>query len=206
MWRRAHWCSAHLCRTEPFCRKADQPRINLQRPNRSKRYNSACATELDAGGLGIGMGIQYTPGATRLEVIDMFRLAAESKLPVYTHMRSAGRIEPGSAIEASERSDRRGSDHRRVTAHRSHQQHLPARFAGMSLHDRRSARPRPRCDHGSVSLHRRHDGHQLGGIQSRAGGRNLASTIAISFCPIPASTSPKSVSTNCIIPARRTGC
>ena len=46
------------------------------------------------------MGIQYTPGATRLEVIDMFRLAAERKLPVYTHMRSAGRVEPGSAIEA----------------------------------------------------------------------------------------------------------
>jgi N-acyl-D-aspartate/D-glutamate deacylase len=56
--------------------------------------------ELDAGGLAIGMGIQYTPGATRLEVIDMFRLAAERRLPVYTHMRSAGRIEPGSSIEA----------------------------------------------------------------------------------------------------------
>ncbi|MGA9389445.1 MAG: amidohydrolase family protein [Candidatus Sulfotelmatobacter sp.] len=56
--------------------------------------------ELDAGALAIGMGIQYTPGATRLEVIDMFRLAAERKLPVYTHMRSAGRVEPGSAIEA----------------------------------------------------------------------------------------------------------
>jgi N-acyl-D-aspartate/D-glutamate deacylase len=57
--------------------------------------------ELDAGGLAIGMGIQYTPGATRLEVIDVFRLAAERRLPVYTHMRSAGRIEPGSAIEAT---------------------------------------------------------------------------------------------------------
>src|SRR5712671_4778227 len=56
--------------------------------------------ELDAGGLAIGMGIQYTPGATRLEVIDMFRLAAERKLPVYTHARSTGRVEPGSAIEA----------------------------------------------------------------------------------------------------------
>ena len=56
--------------------------------------------ELDAGGLAVGMGIQYTPGATRLEVIDMFRLAAERGLPVYTHMRSAGRVEPGSAIES----------------------------------------------------------------------------------------------------------
>ena len=32
----------------------------------------------------------------------MFRVAAERKLPVYTHMRSFGRIEPGSAIEAVE--------------------------------------------------------------------------------------------------------
>ncbi len=56
--------------------------------------------ELDAGGLAIGMGIQYTPGATRLEVIDMFRLAAERGLPVYTHVRSSGRDEPGSAIES----------------------------------------------------------------------------------------------------------
>jgi N-acyl-D-aspartate/D-glutamate deacylase len=56
--------------------------------------------ELDAGGLAIGMGIQYTPGATRLEVIDVFRLAAERRLPVYTHMRSSGKVEPGSAIES----------------------------------------------------------------------------------------------------------
>ena len=56
--------------------------------------------ELDAGGLAIGMGIQYTPGATRLEVIDMFRLAAERKVPVYTHVRSSGRAEPGSSIES----------------------------------------------------------------------------------------------------------
>ena len=46
------------------------------------------------------MGIQYTPGATRLEVIDMFRLAAERGLPVYTHVRSAGRGEPGSSVES----------------------------------------------------------------------------------------------------------
>jgi N-acyl-D-aspartate/D-glutamate deacylase len=56
--------------------------------------------ELDAGGLAVGMGIQYTPGATRSEVIDVFRLAAARGLPVYTHVRSAGRAEPGSAIES----------------------------------------------------------------------------------------------------------
>jgi N-acyl-D-aspartate/D-glutamate deacylase len=57
-------------------------------------------TELDHGALAVGMGIQYTPGATRLEVIEMFRLAAQRKVPVYTHVRSSGRGEPGSSIES----------------------------------------------------------------------------------------------------------
>lgn len=58
--------------------------------------------ELNAGALGVGMGIQYVPGATRLEVIDMFRLAAKRKMPVYTHIRSFGKTEPGSDIESVE--------------------------------------------------------------------------------------------------------
>ena len=74
----------------------DQPAT----PEQIEAMRHRLRTELDAGGLAIGMGIQYTPGATRLEVIDMFRLAAERGLPVYTHMRSAGRVEPGSSIEA----------------------------------------------------------------------------------------------------------
>ena len=69
-------------------------------PEQIEAIRQRLRTELDAGGLAVGMGIQYTPGATRLEVIDMFRLAAERGVPVYTHVRSAGRIEPGSAIEA----------------------------------------------------------------------------------------------------------
>ena len=75
----------------------DQPATTEQ----VMRIQDRLRAELDAGGLAIGMGIQYTPGATRLEVIDMFRLAAERSLPVYTHMRSAGHIEPGSAIEST---------------------------------------------------------------------------------------------------------
>src|SRR5579872_3688043 len=66
------------------------------------RIQQRLRAEFDEGALGVGMGIQYVPGATRLEVIDMFRTAAERKLPVYTHMRSFGRLEPGSAIEAVE--------------------------------------------------------------------------------------------------------
>ena len=71
-------------------------------PEQIKKIQQRLRDELDAGALGVGMGIQYTPGATRLEVIDMFRVAAERKLPVYTHMRSFGRLEPGSAIESVE--------------------------------------------------------------------------------------------------------
>jgi N-acyl-D-aspartate/D-glutamate deacylase len=69
-------------------------------PEQIARMLDRLRAELDAGGLAIGMGIQYTPGATRLEVIDMFRLAAERRVPVYTHVRSSGRVEPGSAIES----------------------------------------------------------------------------------------------------------
>jgi len=43
--------------------------------------------ELNAGGIGIGMGISYTPGASRQEIIEMFRVAAEYAVPVYVHMR-----------------------------------------------------------------------------------------------------------------------
>ena len=76
----------------------DQPAT----PEQIAQIQQRLRDQLDAGALGVGMGIAYTPGATRLEVIDTFRVAAERKLPVYTHVRNAGRIEPGSAIEAVE--------------------------------------------------------------------------------------------------------
>jgi N-acyl-D-aspartate/D-glutamate deacylase len=69
-------------------------------PEQIESIRARLREELDAGGLAIGMGIQYTPGATRFEVLQMFRLAAERGVPVYTHMRSAGRVEPGSSIES----------------------------------------------------------------------------------------------------------
>ena len=73
----------------------DQPATSEQIEAIQERLRAEC----DAGGLAIGMGIEYVPGATRLEVIDLFRLAAERRLPVYTHARSSGRIEPGPTVE-----------------------------------------------------------------------------------------------------------
>jgi N-acyl-D-aspartate/D-glutamate deacylase len=69
-------------------------------PEQIRKMEERLNSELDAGAIGIGMGIQYTPGATHFEVIDMFRLAARRGVPVFTHVRSFGRLEPGSSIEA----------------------------------------------------------------------------------------------------------
>ena len=55
---------------------------------------------LDEGALGIGLGINYTPAATREEILATFRLAAQRKVPVYAHIRHAGAQDPGSFTTA----------------------------------------------------------------------------------------------------------
>jgi N-acyl-D-aspartate/D-glutamate deacylase len=69
-------------------------------PEQIEAMKTRLRHELDSGALGVGMGLQYTPGVTRWEVIEMFRLAAERSLPVFTHIRSNGKLEPGSNIES----------------------------------------------------------------------------------------------------------
>src|SRR5215468_274511 len=41
-------------------------------PEQIRRIQQHLRDELDSGGIGIGMGIQYTPGASRQEIIEMF--------------------------------------------------------------------------------------------------------------------------------------
>jgi dihydroorotase len=50
---------------------------------------------LDDGALGIGLGIAYVPKTTREEILDLFQLAADRKVPIYVHMRNSGPVEPG---------------------------------------------------------------------------------------------------------------
>jgi len=50
---------------------------------------------LDEGALGIGMGIAYVTEATRAEIFEVFRFAAQRKVPIYVHMRASGPLEPG---------------------------------------------------------------------------------------------------------------
>ena len=55
---------------------------------------------LAQGALGVGFGIQYTPGATRQEIVESFGAAAEAGVGAFAHVRFAGLVEPGSSAEA----------------------------------------------------------------------------------------------------------
>jgi N-acyl-D-aspartate/D-glutamate deacylase len=57
---------------------------------------------LKQGALAEGMGINYTPGATRWEIVEMFRVAAKYNTPVHVHLRYAGLIEPETGLNAIE--------------------------------------------------------------------------------------------------------
>ncbi|WP_425153771.1 amidohydrolase family protein [Candidatus Palauibacter sp.] len=49
--------------------------------------NGLMASGLQEGGLGIGFGITYTPGASRTEIYRAFQLAAAQGAPAYVHIR-----------------------------------------------------------------------------------------------------------------------
>ena len=57
---------------------------------------------LKRGAIAVGFGIQYTPNASRWEILEMFRVAARYGASCHVHMRHAGVKEPGSSIQALE--------------------------------------------------------------------------------------------------------
>ena len=57
---------------------------------------------LERGALAVGLGIQYTPGASRWEILEMFRAAAKHGATCHVHIRHAGDKEPQSCITALE--------------------------------------------------------------------------------------------------------
>ena len=63
-------------------------------PELERRLDAA----LDEGALGIGMGINYTPAATREEILHAFRVAARHRAPIFVHLRSAGLVENAGGI------------------------------------------------------------------------------------------------------------
>lgn len=70
-------------------------------PDQIQKMQQRLRDELSAGGLAVGMGIQYTPGATRQEVIEMFRVAAERAVPVFVHARGDRVESVGEVIAAA---------------------------------------------------------------------------------------------------------
>jgi N-acyl-D-aspartate/D-glutamate deacylase len=57
---------------------------------------------MQQGALAEGMGINYTPGASRWEIVEMFRVAAKYQAPVHVHLRYAGLLEPETGLNAIE--------------------------------------------------------------------------------------------------------
>jgi N-acyl-D-aspartate/D-glutamate deacylase len=57
-------------------------------PEEQKMIEAAVERGLDEGGLGMGMGIAYTPTAGPEEILSLFYLAAKFKRPVFVHMRA----------------------------------------------------------------------------------------------------------------------
>jgi N-acyl-D-aspartate/D-glutamate deacylase len=54
------------------------------------------------GALAEGMGINYTPAATRSEIVEMFKIAAKYGASVHVHLRYAGLKEPTTGLAALE--------------------------------------------------------------------------------------------------------
>ena len=57
---------------------------------------------LQRGAVAVGFGLQYTPNASRWEILEMFRVAARYGASCHVHLRHAGVKEPGSSIQALE--------------------------------------------------------------------------------------------------------
>ena len=57
---------------------------------------------LQRGGLAVGFGLQYTPGASRPEAIEAFKLGAKYNAPCHIHIRGMGPVEGVGGVEALE--------------------------------------------------------------------------------------------------------
>lgn len=65
-------------------------------PDQNKEMAATLQRGIDAGALGIGMGIQYLAGVDKTEVYRGFEVAARNGLTVFVHQRSAGLLPPDS--------------------------------------------------------------------------------------------------------------
>lgn len=57
---------------------------------------------LDAGALGVGIGVQYVPAARRAEILRAFEVAAKNRVPLFVHPRTTSAVEPDSVSALQE--------------------------------------------------------------------------------------------------------
>lgn len=77
----------------------DNAATRVASPDEVRQISELIKRGLDEGAIGLGFGINYVPKTTRGEIHSLFQLAAEQKVACYVHLRHAGAVEPGSAIE-----------------------------------------------------------------------------------------------------------
>jgi N-acyl-D-aspartate/D-glutamate deacylase len=66
------------------------------------KLRAAIERGLKQGALAEGMGINYTPGASHWEILEMFRMAAKYHAPLQVHLRYSSLLEPESGMAALE--------------------------------------------------------------------------------------------------------
>ncbi len=71
-------------------------------PAELEEIKSGIERGLQQGALGVGFGLQYTPAASRLEILEMFHTAARYDAPAHVHLRYMGLREPTNSITAME--------------------------------------------------------------------------------------------------------
>jgi dihydroorotase len=71
-------------------------------PEELVQMKEAMERGFHSGALAEGMGINYTPGASRWEIVEMFREAAKYGASVHVHLRYAGGKEPENGLSALE--------------------------------------------------------------------------------------------------------
>ena len=57
---------------------------------------------LEQGAIGVGFGIQYTPAASRWEILEAFRAADRHDATCFVHIRHSGPVEPNSGLSGLE--------------------------------------------------------------------------------------------------------
>jgi N-acyl-D-aspartate/D-glutamate deacylase len=71
-------------------------------PEEFDKISAAIDKGFRRGALAEGMGVNYTPGATHWEIVEMFRIAAKYGASLHVHLRYGGLKEPNTGLAALE--------------------------------------------------------------------------------------------------------